>query len=136
MSKRFERIPRSDYERELLDKAAALLPASARTPTMSLASAMIVREGRGFEHLLREREPRADRHAALHAVLERALAQRIGDGEQPVDELRVLDREDVGVVESRGQAHFLAEVLEHARRHVGVRGHGGHRDAGSLCHAR
>jgi glutamate-1-semialdehyde 2,1-aminomutase len=47
MSKRFERVPRSDYETELLDKAAALLPASARTPTMSLASAMIVREGRG-----------------------------------------------------------------------------------------
>jgi hypothetical protein len=47
MAKRFERSDHSDYERELLDKAARLLPASARTPTMSLKAAMIVREGRG-----------------------------------------------------------------------------------------
>lgn len=44
---RFERIPRSAREQELIDRAAALLPASARTPTMSLDSAMIVQEGRG-----------------------------------------------------------------------------------------
>jgi glutamate-1-semialdehyde 2,1-aminomutase len=47
MAKRFERSEHSDYEAELLEKAARLLPASARTPTMSLKAAMIVREGRG-----------------------------------------------------------------------------------------
>ncbi|MDP6979139.1 MAG: aspartate aminotransferase family protein [Myxococcota bacterium] len=43
----FERIPRSAQEQELLDRAAHILPASARTPTMSLDSAIIVKEGRG-----------------------------------------------------------------------------------------
>ena len=47
MAKRFERSEHSDREKELLEAAARLLPASARTPTMSLHAAMIVREGRG-----------------------------------------------------------------------------------------
>ena len=45
--KNFERIPRSDREQELIDLAAALLPACARTATMSLESAMVIREGHG-----------------------------------------------------------------------------------------
>ncbi len=47
MKRRFQRVARSDYEEQLLAQAAALLPASARTPTMSLDSAMVIREGRG-----------------------------------------------------------------------------------------
>ncbi|MCP5058846.1 MAG: aminotransferase class III-fold pyridoxal phosphate-dependent enzyme [bacterium] len=43
----FDRKPRTEHEEHLLAQAAALLPASARTPTMSLDSAMVVREGRG-----------------------------------------------------------------------------------------
>jgi glutamate-1-semialdehyde 2,1-aminomutase len=43
----FNRIERSAYENQLLEQAAALLPASARTPTMSLESAFVVKEGRG-----------------------------------------------------------------------------------------
>jgi glutamate-1-semialdehyde 2,1-aminomutase len=43
----FQRKERTEYEKQLLDSAAALLPASARTPTMSLASAMVIKEGRG-----------------------------------------------------------------------------------------
>jgi glutamate-1-semialdehyde 2,1-aminomutase len=41
------RKPRSDYERHLLAKAAELLPAGARNPTMSAELAMIVREAHG-----------------------------------------------------------------------------------------
>ncbi len=44
---RFERIPRSEREQELVDRVPRILPACARTPTMSLDSAMIVKEGRG-----------------------------------------------------------------------------------------
>ncbi|MEE8311188.1 MAG: aspartate aminotransferase family protein [Candidatus Binatia bacterium] len=47
MKRPFERKPRNAYEQQLLDQAAKLLPASARTPTMSLDSAMVVREGHG-----------------------------------------------------------------------------------------
>lgn len=47
MKKPFERIPRSAYEKKLLDSAAALLPASARTPTMSLDAAIVIKEGHG-----------------------------------------------------------------------------------------
>lgn len=43
----FSRRPRTPREQHLLDQAAKLLPASARTPTMSLESALVVREGRG-----------------------------------------------------------------------------------------
>jgi len=43
----FERKKRSKYEAELLETAARLLPASARTPTMSLDAAIVVKEGRG-----------------------------------------------------------------------------------------
>lgn len=43
----FQRAERSPYEQQLLDQAAALLPASARTPTMSLDAAFVVKEGRG-----------------------------------------------------------------------------------------
>jgi glutamate-1-semialdehyde 2,1-aminomutase len=43
----FEKKKRSDYEQSLIDRAAALLPASARTPTMSLASSIVVKEARG-----------------------------------------------------------------------------------------
>ena len=43
----FERKPRSAVEQQLLDRAAARLPASARTPTMSLDDALVVKEGRG-----------------------------------------------------------------------------------------
>ena len=43
----FTRKPRTEEEESLLARAAALLPASARTPTMSLDSALVVREGRG-----------------------------------------------------------------------------------------
>lgn len=43
----YTRRPRTAYEQHLLDQAARLLPASARTPTMSLDSALVVREGRG-----------------------------------------------------------------------------------------
>ena len=43
----FDRIPRSEREEYLLERAAAVLPASARTPTMSLDAAMVIREGRG-----------------------------------------------------------------------------------------
>ncbi len=46
-TKRFERIPRSPHEAARLEQAARLLPASARTPTMSLDSAIVVREGHG-----------------------------------------------------------------------------------------
>jgi glutamate-1-semialdehyde 2,1-aminomutase len=45
--KRFQRRPRTDQEQQLIARAAALLPASARTPTMSLDAAMVIREGRG-----------------------------------------------------------------------------------------
>ncbi|MBW2274761.1 MAG: aspartate aminotransferase family protein [Deltaproteobacteria bacterium] len=47
MSIEFERKKRSDYEEQLLATAARLLPASARTPTMSLDAAMVVKEGHG-----------------------------------------------------------------------------------------
>lgn len=43
----FHKKPRDPEEQELLDIAARLLPASARTPTASPDSAMIVQEGRG-----------------------------------------------------------------------------------------
>lgn len=43
----FRRRPRSVEEQALLDRTASLLPASARTPTMSPDSALVVREGRG-----------------------------------------------------------------------------------------
>lgn len=43
----FSRRPRTPREQHLLDQAAKLLPASARTPTLSLESALVVREGRG-----------------------------------------------------------------------------------------
>jgi len=41
------RKPRNAREQKLLDQAAHLLPASARTPTMSLDSAIVVKQGRG-----------------------------------------------------------------------------------------
>jgi len=41
------RNPRSEHEQSLLERAGALLPACALTPTMSLAAAMVVREGSG-----------------------------------------------------------------------------------------
>jgi glutamate-1-semialdehyde 2,1-aminomutase len=47
MSETFERKKRDAYEQHLLDRAAALLPASARTPTMSLDAAVVIKEGRG-----------------------------------------------------------------------------------------
>ena len=47
MTIEFERKKRSQYEEQLLETAARLLPASARTPTMSLDSAFVVKEGRG-----------------------------------------------------------------------------------------
>ncbi|MBW2235023.1 MAG: hypothetical protein JRG85_06430, partial [Deltaproteobacteria bacterium] len=47
MSKPFQRKERGAYEQHLLERAAALLPASARTPTMSLAAAVVIKEGRG-----------------------------------------------------------------------------------------
>lgn len=47
MRKPFQRIPRNDYEQKLIDMAAELLPACARTPTLSLESAIIVKEGHG-----------------------------------------------------------------------------------------
>ncbi len=43
----FEKKKRAAYEQHLIDRAAALLPASARTPTMSLESAIVVKQGRG-----------------------------------------------------------------------------------------
>ncbi len=43
----FERKPRAAAEQDLIDKATRILPASARTPTMSLDSAMIIKEGYG-----------------------------------------------------------------------------------------
>lgn len=43
----FQRREQTPRERELLERAAALLPAGARTATMSLAGAMVIREGRG-----------------------------------------------------------------------------------------
>ena len=43
----FDRKPRSEREEYLLARAAAVLPASARTPTMSLDAAMVIREGLG-----------------------------------------------------------------------------------------
>ncbi len=43
----FNRKPRSKHEEYLLARAAEVLPASARTPTMSLDAAMVIREGRG-----------------------------------------------------------------------------------------
>ena len=43
----FRRIERNEYEQRLLAQAEALLPAGARTPTMSPDAAMVVREGRG-----------------------------------------------------------------------------------------
>ncbi len=47
MRKPFERIPRDAYEQKLIDMAANLLPAAARTPTMSLESAIVIKEGHG-----------------------------------------------------------------------------------------
>ena len=47
MKKTFVRKARDAHESHLLDRAAKLLPASARTPTLSLDSAMVIREGRG-----------------------------------------------------------------------------------------
>ncbi len=43
----FQRQDRDHHEQHLLERAAALLPASARTPTLSLESAVVIREGRG-----------------------------------------------------------------------------------------
>jgi len=43
----FERRPRDREEQALLDRTAALLPASARMPTVFPDSALVVREGRG-----------------------------------------------------------------------------------------
>lgn len=45
--KKFKRKARSALEQQLLDRAAARLPAAARTPTMSLEDAVVVKEGRG-----------------------------------------------------------------------------------------
>ena len=42
----FVRKERDPYEQHLLDRAAALLPASARTPTMSLEQQLSVLLGR------------------------------------------------------------------------------------------
>ena len=44
---RFKRKRRTEYEQRLLDSAAKLLPASARTPTMSPDSAMVIKNGMG-----------------------------------------------------------------------------------------
>lgn len=43
----FDRKKRTDREQHLLDRAAELLPASVRTPTLSLESAIVVKEGHG-----------------------------------------------------------------------------------------
>lgn len=43
----FSRVPRSDREQHLIERAGALLPACALTPTMSLDSAMVIRSGKG-----------------------------------------------------------------------------------------
>ena len=43
----FKKIPRSDDERILLEKAARCLPAGTRNPTMDPACAMIIKEARG-----------------------------------------------------------------------------------------
>jgi glutamate-1-semialdehyde 2,1-aminomutase len=43
----FTRRPRSAHERDLLERAAAVLPASPRTATSTLQGAMVVAEGRG-----------------------------------------------------------------------------------------
>jgi glutamate-1-semialdehyde 2,1-aminomutase len=43
----FQRRQRNEYEQRLLDSAAKLLPAAALTPSMSLADAMVIKEGRG-----------------------------------------------------------------------------------------
>jgi glutamate-1-semialdehyde 2,1-aminomutase len=42
-----QRRQRNEYEQRLLDSAAKLLPAAALTPSMSLADAMVIKEGRG-----------------------------------------------------------------------------------------
>ncbi len=47
MRKPFQRIPRDAYEQKLIDMAVNFLPASARTPTMSLESSIIIKEGHG-----------------------------------------------------------------------------------------
>jgi glutamate-1-semialdehyde 2,1-aminomutase len=47
MSEKFRRLERNAYEHKLLERAAALLPASVRTPTMSLAAGMVIESGQG-----------------------------------------------------------------------------------------
>ncbi len=44
----FRRVPRSEREQQLIERAGALLPACALTPTMSLDSAMVIHSGNGW----------------------------------------------------------------------------------------
>jgi hypothetical protein len=86
--------------------------------------------GHRLEHLADQGQAGLCTHPALHAVAQGLAAQGIRDHEAPIDELGVLDGQDVGVVEARGEPDLLAKDLEHLGVHeLSVRHLESHPDA-------
>lgn len=65
-----------------------------------------------FEHLLGQSECRLQRHPFLEAVGEGAFPERQCDHEVVVDERRILQPQDVGVLQPGSKSDFVAKVLE------------------------
>ena len=70
----------------------------------------------GRQHLPGEVDGRVERQPAVQPLVERHQPPGRDDDEELVDELRVLERQDVGVLHPRDQPHFLAEVLHRRAR--------------------
>ena len=75
---------------------------------------VLVRERQRPQQLLAQVERRAERQPPGQPIFERFLAERQGDHEVAVDEVGRLERQDVRMIELRGQLHFLREVVEHS----------------------
>ncbi len=75
------------------------------------------------EHLVGELERGAGGKASLETFVECAFAKGVGDDEMIVDETRVLHGEDIGVIEPRREADFLAKIGQRGFRDKAGVGH-------------
>ena len=87
---------------------------------VAVDDAVFVGGGGGVDQLRQDVMRVLERHPTLQPVVQRLLCQRRDDHEISVDERRIADRQDVGVVQPHRHLRLAAELVDQLLRHVPV----------------
>jgi len=90
---------------------------------VAVYDAMLVRMRDRVEDLLRVLQGRLDGEPRLETLLECSPPERIDDHEDVGDEIGVLDRKDVRMIQPRVEPDLLAEVIQLFLRRLAEAGH-------------